>query len=422
MNKRRFLKNILVLGLGAGILPNAIAKSYRQIEKMTSEEAATYDEFWELIRKKYHLKTEYINLENGYYCIMPEEILESQIRHLRELNSEGSYYMRKNYETEKKAIIKRLAKHAHCGEDELVITRNTTESLDLVIGGLDWKKGDEAIMALEDYGAMLNHFRLQAERHGVVNKTISVPLNPENDEEVVKVYEEAITDKTRLIMVCHMINITGHILPVRKICDMAHRYGVEVMVDGAHSFAQIPTSMKELGCDYFGTSLHKWLSSPLGCGFLYIKKEKIAGLWPLFAEDKMEKSNIYRLNHTGTRPVHSMQGINAALDFYEWLGAERKEKRLRYLQNYWTDKVRGIKKITLNTPEDKKRSCGIANVAVAGYTPEELAEILFEKYTIWTVAINRPTVKGCRITLNIYTSTEELDNLVKALKELTKIR
>jgi len=273
-------------------------------------------------------------------------------------------------------------------------------------------------MAQQDYGAMLNQFRLMSERYGVVNKIIDVPVNPKSDEELVKVYEEAITDKTKLLMVCHMINITGHVLPIRKICDMAHKKGVEVMVDGAHTFAHVKTSMKELDCDYFGTSLHKWLSAPLGGGMLYVKKKNIAKLWPLFAEDVLAEDDIYRLNHTGTTPVHTISGINDAIDFHLTLGAERKEERLRFLQNYWTDKVRELPNIILNTPEDRQRSCAIANVGVKGYTPQQLAKTLFEKYKIWTVAIDIPSVKGCRITPNIYTTTEELDELVNALKEL----
>ncbi len=418
MNKRTFLKNCFTLGLGASFIPQSIAKQLEQMEKLSAKEAAQYDSFWKNIRDKYHLKADYINLENGYYCIMPQEILQAQLAHLQELNYQGSYYMRTVMEKDKKAVCGRLAELADCSKEELIITRNTTESMDLVISGIHWEKGDEAVMAAQDYRAMLNQFRLMSERYGVVNKIIDVPVNPTSDEEVVKVYADAITDKTKLLMVCHMINITGHILPIRKICDMAHAKGVEVMVDGAHSFAHVKTSMKDLDCDYFGASLHKWLSAPLGGGMLYVKKEKIPKLWPLFAESVLPKDDIYRLNHTGTTPVHTISGINDAIDFYLWLGAERKEERLRFLQNYWTDKVRDLPHITLNTPQQRQRSCAIANVAVKGFTPQELAKTLFEKYNIWTVAIDIPTVKGCRITPNIYTTTEELDALVAALTKL----
>lgn len=416
MNKRHFLKRFFALGLGTSFFPAAFAKHFEKTTTLGME----FDDFWKNIRNKYHIKADYINLENGFYCIMPQPILDAQLSHLRELNYQGSYYMRTTMEQDKKAVCKRLAALADCSDEELVITRNTTESLDLVISGFPWKKGDEAVMAEQDYGAMLNQFKLEAQRHGIVNKIVNVPINPQSDEEVVKVYEEAITPKTKLLMVCHLINITGHILPIRKICDMAHKHGVEVLVDGAHAFAHIPVSMKDLDCDYYGTSLHKWMNAPLGGGFLYIKKEKIKKILPLFAEDALEEDNIYRLNHTGTTPVHTIMGINDAIDFHLELGATRKEERLRFLQNYWTDQLRNIPNIYFNTPEQKERSCAIANVGIKGYTPQQLSKTLFEKYHIWTVAIDIPTVKGCRITPNIYTTTEELDELVFALKELGK--
>ena len=307
---------------------------------------------------------------------------------------------------------------ADCSPEELVITRNTTESLDLIISGYPWEAGDEAIMAEQDYGAMLNMFDQVSKRHGVICKRVSVPNHPASDEEIVSLYESAITTRTKLLMICHLINITGQVLPVRKICDMAHRHGVEVMVDGAHSFAHIPVSMKEMDCDYFGSSLHKWLSAPLGAGILYVRKSKIPKIWPLMAESPLADDNIYRLNHTGTTPVHVDLAIVNAIAFYEFIGPKRKEERLRYLQRYWTDQVRQLPGIVLNTPDDPARSCAIANVGIEGMKPKVLAETLLKEYGIWTVAINRPGVVGCRITPNVFTTTEELDVLVGALKEL----
>ena len=418
MEKRTFIKNALLLGLGASPTLKLLSAQLEKYEHLTPEKIATEGDFWATIRKGYKLNDEYINLENGYYCFMPEETFEAYLKHVKEVNFLGSYYMRKMQHQNYTAARQSLAKLAKCDIEELVITRNTTESLDLVIGGIHWEKGDEAIMAEQDYGAMLDMFKLQEKRYGIVNKIISLPNNPKSDEEIVQLYENAITSKTKLLMVCHMVNITGQILPVRKICDMAHARGVEVMVDGAHSFAHIKTSMKDLDCDYYGTSLHKWLSAPIGGGMLYVKKNKVANLWPLFAESPKAENDILRLNHTGTKPVHTDLGIAHAIEYHEKLGAERKEARLRFLQNYWTNKVRKLPHIQLNTPEDPKRSCAIANVNVKGMKPHNLAKVLFDKYKIWTVAINRPGVVGCRITPNVYTSTDELDKFVKALTEL----
>lgn len=380
---------------------------------------ASDETFWEGIRKGYKLKTDYINLENGYYSMMPQEILEKYMQHIRQVNMEAAYYMRTVQFENKKKVATKLADLAGCSTEELIITRNTTESLDMIIGGMRWQAGDEAVMAEQDYGAMLDMFKQVAKRYGVVNKRISIPNHPASDEEIVELYANAITSKTKLLMVCHMINITGHILPVRKICDMAHGKGVQVMVDGAHAFAHIRYSIPDLHCDYYGASLHKWLSVPLGAGLLYVKKEHIPNVWPLIGDSGPKEDDIARLNHIGTHPVHTDLTIADAIDFYKKLGPERKENRLRYLQQYWTTKVRSLPNVELNTPVDPARSCAIANVGIKGMKPADLASVLLTKYKIYTVAIDYVNVHGCRVTPNVYTTPKELDQLVKALTELS---
>lgn len=406
--------------LSLGSLPffQSLELLAKQTSHIPSSVLAKDEDFWGAVRGGYKLKPDYINLENGYYCFQPQEILEHYINHIREVNYQGSWYMRTVQWDNKRKVAGKLAELAGCSAEELIITRNTTESLDLVIGGFHWKEGDEAVMAEQDYGSMLNMFKLMEKKHGIVNKIISVPNHPASDEEIVDLYANAITNKTRLLMVGHMINITGHILPVRKICDMAHARGIEVMVDGAHAFAHINFSLADLNCDYYGASLHKWLSVPLGAGILYVKKGSASHLWPLLASSLTDENDIYGLNQIGTHPVHTDLAIENAIDFYVKIGRDRKEERLRYLQNYWTSKVRNLPHVIVNTPVDPKRSCGIANVGVKGLNPQELADTLFKKYKIYTVAIDGAGVHGCRITPNIYTTTKELDTFVKALKDL----
>ena len=407
-----------MVSIGSAPTIEVIEKMFSNVSNLSAEEVAKDEDFWATIRGGYKLKPDYINLENGYYCILPQETLENFIQHVREVNYQGSYYMRTVQYDNKKATAAKLAKLAGCAPEELIITRNTTESLDMIIGGMTWKPGDEAVMAEQDYGAMLDKFKLVAKRYGVVNKIVSVPINPKSDEEIVDLYSRVITEKTRLLMIAHMINITGQILPVRKICDMAHRKGVQVMVDGAHAFAHIQFSIPDLDCDYYGTSLHKWLSVPLGAGFLYVKKENISKVWPLLADGETQENNISRLNHIGTHPVHTDLAISNAIDYYLKLGPERKEARLRYIQNYWTGKVRTMPHVIVNTPVDPVRSCGIANVGIKGMKPSDLADTLLKKYKIYTVAIDGANVHGCRITPNMYTTPEELDVFVKALGEM----
>ena len=418
-SKREFLKNIAGASAAFTLLPfETLEPSFSKIAHLTPQEAAQKEDFWSDIRQAYRIKPDYINLENGYYSMQSEEVLKAYISHVKEVNYQASYYMRTRQFDDKTAMRQKLATMLGCATEELAITRNTTESIDSVILGMDWKAGDEAVMAMQDYGAMLDMFKQQARRYGIVNKVISLPNHPQSDEEIVDLYEKAISPKTRLLMVCHMVNITGHILPVKKICDMAHRHGVEVIVDGAHAFAHIDFKINDLGCDYYASSLHKWLGCPLGAGILYVKKDKIKNLWGMLADNGYADDDIRKLNHTGTHPVHTDLAIANAIQFHEKIGSQRKEARLRFLQEYWTKQVRNLKGITVNTPADTQRACGIANVGVSHLKPAVLAKTLLEKYKIWTVAIDYANVQGVRVTPHVYTTTEELTMFVKALKNI----
>lgn len=417
MDKRTFLKGAGLMGLAAPL--NVIHAAVASVEGVAPREVARDEDFWAAVRGDYKLKPDYINLENGYYCFLPEQTLERQIEHLRRVNYEGSYYMRNERMKTKKLVAGKIAEIVGCSADEVGITRNATESLDLIIGGMHWQPGDEAIMAEQDYGTMVAHFEFVARRFGVVNRVVSVPNHPKDDQELVDLYASAITDKTRLLMISHMINITGQVLPVRKICDMAHARGVEVLVDGAHAYSHIDFRMEDLDCDYYGSSLHKWLSAPLGSGMLYVKKEKIDSVWPLLAGPKTEPDDIHRLNHIGTDPVHVDLGILDAIEYQNAIGMPRKEARLRFLQRYWTKQLRGLPRINVNTPADINRHGGIGNVGIDGYDPNELAKTLFDDYGIFTVGIDRPGVNGLRVTPNLYTTTDELDAFVAAMKELS---
>ncbi len=414
MNKRTFLRTIGVAGLSAVVADDLWARR----AGLAPERLAEDEKFWRTIRSQYRLTPDYINLENGYYSMQSQPVLDAFIKHVREINVEASRYLRTRQYDDKLAVRTRLATLAGCSPEELIITRNTTESLDTVIAGFDWKPGDEAVMAEQDYGAMLDMFKLQARRYGIVNRVVSLPINPRSDDELVQLYESAITPRTRLLLVAHLVNITGQILPVAKITEMAHRHGVQVMVDGAHAFGQLDFAIPALGCDYYGTSLHKWLGAPLGAGFLYVRRDRIQPLWPIYSDTSMADTDIRKLNHTGTHPVHTDLGINDAIDYHLAIGVQRKEARLRFLQRYWTTRVRGTPKIVMNTPEDPARSCGIANVGVQGMTPAALCKELFDKYRIWTVAIDGAVVHGARITPHLFTTTAELDQLVRALKEI----
>ena len=418
MNKREFLKNVSLAAVGLPFIRTSFSTSLNTLKHLSPNQIATEENFWLQVRKDYSLKPDYINLESGYYNIIPNPTLNHMIDHARMVNYEGSYYMRTVQWDQKNAMAAKLAKVVGTSAKNLIITRNTTESLDMVIKGMNWKKGDEAVYAKQDYGAMKMMFEQVSRRYGTKNIIVSVPNHPTSDEEIVRIYQNAITSKTKLLMVCHMVNITGQILPIKKICQMAHKKGVQVMVDGAHCVGHFQFKIDDLECDYYGSSLHKWLAVPLGTGMLYVRDKHIDNLWPVFAEHHREPGDIARLNHVGTHPVYHDLSIENAIEYYTMLGAERKEARLRYLQEYWSSKVRTHPNIVVNTPKESLRACGIANVGLKNLKPHELAKQLMDRYQIFTVAIDYANVQGCRISPNVFTTTQELDVFVKALQEL----
>ena len=418
MKKRDFLKNVSLAVIGAPFYGSTLASCVEEASNVSAKELAINDDFWLKVRQDYKLKPDYINLESGYYNIIPQPTLNAMIENARMVNYEGSYYMRTVQRENKLRMAEKLANVIGSTAKNVIITRNTTESLDMVIKGMAWKEGDEAVYAEQDYGAMKVMFEQVSKRYGTKNVVISIPNHPNSDEEIVELYANAITSKTKLLMVCHMINITGQILPIKKICQMAHSKGVQVMVDGAHCVGHFKFNIEDLECDYYGSSLHKWLAVPLGTGLLYVKDEHIDNLWPIFAEHHREPGDISRLNHIGTHPVYHDLTIENAIDYYNLLGIDRKEERLRYLQEYWTSRARNIQNIILNTPIESHRACGIANVGIKGMPPGEMAKRLLDEYQIFTVAINNATVQGCRITPNVFTTIDELDKFVMALEEM----
>lgn len=426
-HRRTFLKRMGGLSAGLIVLPwkdderlRAIRGAARRIDHLPPEVAARDEDFWYQVQRAYRQSPHFINLENGYFSPQPLEGLEAQQANIRMINEIPSYYMRRRQFEEKEGVKQQLAKLAGCSPEELVITRNTTESLDTIIAGIDFEAGDEAVMCDQDYGSMLEAFDQQARRRGLKNVLIDLPLHPRSDAELVERYERAITPKTKIMLVTQLINITGQVLPVRQICDMAHGHGVEVIVDGAHAFAHLDFKIPDLHGDYYGASLHKWLCSPLGAGLLYIRRDKIAKVWPLFGDATYPADDIRKFEHIGTHPVSTNLTIANAIRFHELIGPARKEARLRYLKEYWTTRVKDLPGVSLNTPWERERSSAIANLAVDGISPNELADYFYDEHRIFTVAINRRAVKGVRITPHLYTRLEDLGKLVAAVRQAAK--
>ena len=414
MDKRSFLKKAPILGVLPFFYPEIEDLSAEDIESKPS----TGQDFWEEVRGQYALTSDFINLESGYYNIVPSPTLEKLKTHMTYVNTRGAYYMRTEQEKDRKTTARALSDFLGVDPRTAILTRNTTESLDLVISGYPWQAGDHVIYAEQDYGAMQAMFKQVVLRHSLRQDIVSIPNHPKNDDEIVGIYESKITPQTKMLMVCHMINTTGQILPIEKICTMAHRYGVEVLVDGAHCIGHFDFKISELGCDYYGSSLHKWLAAPLGNGWLYIDPKHIAKLWPLLADDERDTVNILRLNHLGTHPVYNTLGIKDAIDYLQDLGLSRKEERLRYLRLYWMEGLKDTPNVVFNTPWASERACAIGNVGLKNMAPAVMAQRLMDEYRIFTVAIDYANIKGCRITPNVFTTTAELDRFISAVKEL----
>jgi selenocysteine lyase/cysteine desulfurase len=289
-----------------------------------------------------------------------------------------------------------------------------------VIFGLNLKAGDEIIGTKQDYPNMINAWRQRAQRDGIVYNQISFQFPIENDEEIVAGFEKAITPKTKIIHITHIINWIGQILPVKKITDMAKKHGIETIVDGAHSFGLLDYKIPDLGCDYYGTSLHKFLSAPIGSGMLWIKKEKIEKIWPLVCNDKPNGTDIRKFETLGTRSFPIEQGIGEAVNFQNGIGSKRKEERIRYLKNYWATRVQNIAKVKIHTSFKDEYACAICGVSVDGMTPGELDSALFSNYKIHTVGIVWENISCVRITPHVYTRIQELDKLVMAIDTIAK--
>ncbi|HWZ16708.1 MAG TPA: aminotransferase class V-fold PLP-dependent enzyme [Mucilaginibacter sp.] len=393
-------------------------KAAQKIQNLDAAQAAEDEDYWSVIQRSYTVNPNIINLNNGGVSPSPLVVQQAVERYNQLANEGPSYYMWRILDQGREPLREKLAGLAGALPDEIAINRNATEALNTIIYGLDLKNGDEVIGTKQDYPHMIQAYRQRAMREGVVYKQLSFDFPIEDDEQIVKAFENAITPKTKLLHVTHMINWVGQILPVRKICDVAHAKGIEVIVDGAHSFGLMDFKIPELHCDYFGTSLHKFLSAPIGSGMIWIKKEKIEKVWPLLCNDKPHSADIRKFEDIGTRSFPIEQGIGEAINFHEGIGSKRKEERIRYLKNYWASKVQQIPKVKLHTSLNPKYSCAICGVSVDGMTPAELDNALFSKYKIHTVGIVWENISCVRVTPHVYTTPADLDKLVHAMEEI----
>lgn len=427
INRRSFLQKAGIVSATA-FLSSIIKPSWsrnledaiRDAQNTPPDQLATDEEFWYYIQQAFTVSPAIINLNNGGVSPAPKTVQEAMKRYYDYSNEAPSYYMWRILDQGRETLRGNLAKMGGCSAEEIAINRNSSEGLETIIFGLQLKSGDEVVVAKQDYPNVINAWRQRAIRDGIEINWVNLELPSEDENYLVQQYVKAFTAKTKAVNVTHIINWTGQMLPVRKIAEEAHKRNIDVVVDGAHSFAHFDFKIPELHGDYYAASLHKWLYAPIGSGMLYVKKDKIKNVYPLLASDNPLKEDIRKFEHLGTRPFFIEQAIGKALEFHEMIGSERKEKRLHYLKNYWMEKVKNVPKVKLHTSLNPKWGCAIGLVSVEGKKPAELDNYLFNNYKIHTVGIEWENIKGVRVTPNVYTTAKNLDMLVEGISNFAK--
>lgn len=423
-NRRNFIKSLGSTLVGSALLPfglEAFEKTNSELSFSLNEEVAglaNEEDFWAWVQQSYSSSAGFINLNNGGVSPQPRQVQEAFKRYTDICNDAPSFYMWRDFKKDWLGVKGKLADLAGVSVDEIVINRNTTEALDTIINGLTLKKGDEIVLSQFDYPNMKQAWKMREQRDGIVLKWVELPMPCEDENIMVNRFADQFTSKTKLVHITHLINWTGQILPARKIADKAHAQGIEVLVDGAHSFAHIDYTIPELGCDYYGTSLHKWLCAPFGTGMLYVKKDKIKSLWPSFANDTPDGDSIIKFENLGTRSVPAEIAVGHAINFHLAIGAKRKQERLHLLKNYWLSKVKEIENVNLFTSSNPNFSGALATFGIEGKEGSEISVALQRKYSIHSTSVKIEGINGVRITPHVYTRFEDLDRLVIAIEEM----
>ena len=414
------------LGLAAltsatvGSLFDQVVAAGKHIEHLSPIEAALDEDYWATIQQAFSVTRGIVNLNNGGVSPSPRMVTEAFVRYTWQQEDATAYTMWRILEPQSETVRTGLAEVFGCSAEEVAITRNASESLEILLMGMDFKSGDEILTTTQDYPRMITTLKQREMREGLKLNLIKIPLAPKNVDDIAAAFERAVTPKTKLILVSHQINLTGQILPVKKICDMARARGIETIVDGAHAFAQFDFKRDDLGCDYYGTSLHKWIYAPKGTGMLYVKKDKIAKIWALMASEDKNKNDIRKFEEIGTHSAAMRLAIGEAVLFHNAIGGKRKEERLRYLSRYWMNRLKDVPKVGFNTSFDPKQSCAIANFKIDGIDPVEIGNYLMGKHYIFTTPIVHDEFTGIRITPNVYTTLWELDRFCNVVESIAR--
>lgn len=374
------------------------------------EESARDEGLWARVGQVFPVDRSVINLNNGGVSPTIRGVLDAVRRHWADANLLPAFWLWQVQEPQRESVRAGLAAEFGADKEELALTRNASESLETCQLGLELQRGDEALTTTQDYPRMMNTFRMLERRRGIVLRQLRIPTPCEDPGEIVRRFEQQLTPRTRMILISHMINLTGQILPVRELCALGRARGIPVIVDGAHAFAHLVFAIRDLECDYYASSLHKWLCAPHGTGLLYVRREKIAGLWPLMAAEEKQDADIRKFEEIGTHPAAPYLAIGDALAFHQAVGGARKLARMLYLRDYWATRLLSASdRVRLHTSLRPGCAGGIGTFEVAGLDAVKLADWLWREHCIFTVAIAHEEFQGLRITPHLYTSTAHLD-------------
>jgi selenocysteine lyase/cysteine desulfurase len=428
VTRRRFLGSIGIpsVVVAAGVFePNGLSRALeaigsREVSGANRDELAQNEDFWFEIQQAFTVDRTIVNLNNGGVSPSPLIVNSAMKRYLDYSNMAPVYSMWKILEPQRETVRTRLATAFGCDPEEVALTRNASEGLQICQFGFDLIPGDEVLTTDQDYPRMITTWKQSERRRGVVLKQFSIPVPAEDEDEVVSLFERNITSRTRLILMCHMINLTGQILPVKKVARMARKRGIPVIVDGAHTFAHFEFTQADLDCDYFATSLHKWLFAPHGTGMLYVRRDKIDSLWPMMAAPERMDEDIRKFEEIGTHPAAGYLAIGDALTFHEGIGPARKEARMRYLRDYWVGHFKEDPRVRLNTSLDPRFSCGLTNIRVQDVDSEKLSDFLWAKHRILVTPIKHKDCEGIRVTPSVYTTLAELDRFCDVLGSVVR--
>lgn len=424
MDRRSFIAT--AASAGVALKPGAaelIREAARPIAHLTPQQAAQDEAFWLRVRQAYTIDANHVNLNSGSVSPAPRVVSEAMNRYWTMTNMSPSLYVDDLLYPEVELVRRRLARMFGCDMEELAVTRNTSESLQIVQMGLALKAGDEVVSTTQDYPRMITAWRQRERRDGIVLKLVTFPVPPPSMDVLYDRVFSAVTPKTRVIHICHMTYTTGQIFPVKRICDEARRRGILTIVDGGHTFAQFPFTRDELGCDFYGTSLHKWLCAPVGNGFLYVRRPLIPTVWPLLAAEPTQDNDIRKFEAIGTYPISLRTAISDAITFHDEIGGERKAARLRYLRERWMRGVQQVPGVHLLTSFDPAQACALGAMRIEGMGAQQLTDMLQSRWRIHVRPRFVPNEwEGIRVTPNVFTALDEVDLFVEAIKTIAARR